>query len=227
MNVTKVKLSKLHEAKQNVRIHSQRQIDEMKRSLEKFGQFRAIVCDENFEILVGNGLFAAMKQAGYEEADCYVRNGLSAKEKKKLMLADNKIFSLGVDDLNAFEDIVRELEHDFDIPGYDDELLKTMTYDISEADDFMADYGKLDISTRAGMAKAADHYVREDIKFAEDAEEIKPVAEETQFQRLPTPDTNTGDINTSPAETTSQNRQKEGFEKRFVVCPKCGERIWL
>lgn len=42
------------------------------------------------------------------------------------MLADNRIFNLGVDDLQAFEEIILELDHDFDIPGYDADLLETV-----------------------------------------------------------------------------------------------------
>ena len=56
MNVTTKRLDALKHPKKNVRIHSEQQIRELKRSLEKFGQTRAIVVDEDDTILIGNGL---------------------------------------------------------------------------------------------------------------------------------------------------------------------------
>ena len=56
------------------------------------------------------------------------------------MLADNRIFSLGIDDVQAFDDIIAELENDFDIPGYDPELLRTITADVDIADDIICTY---------------------------------------------------------------------------------------
>ena len=94
-----------------------------------FGQIRPIVVDEAGTILAGNGLYEALTAMGRTEADCYVVSGLSEPQKKKLMLADNRIFSLGVDDLQGFDDIIAELD-DFDVPGYDAELLKTLTADL-------------------------------------------------------------------------------------------------
>lgn len=227
MKLTTLKIAELHEAKRNVRIHSQKQIEEMMKSLNSFQQFRAIVCDENHEILVGNGLYLAMLQAGYEEADCYVIEGLSENEKKKLMLADNKIYSLGVDDLEAFEDIVKELDGDFDIPGYDNSLLETLTFDFSDADEFMSDYGTIDIDTRASMERAADRYTEEENEFAKNSVEIHPVSPNSQLQRSPSADNTAGNIGAGNEMRSDEEEPKILLERRFLVCPKCGEKIWL
>ena len=226
MKLTTLKIADLHEAKRNVRIHSQKQIEEMMKSLNSFQQFRAIVCDENHEILVGNGLYLAMLQAGYEEADCYVIEGLSENEKEKLMLADNKIYSLGVDDLDAFEDIVKELNGDFNIPGYDNSLLETLTFDFSDADEFMSGYGTIDIDTKSSMERAAEKYGAEEAEFASSAVEIRPAAANSQLQR---PTSVENDANHIGAGDESQNSVEtpKMLERRFLVCPKCGEKIWL
>lgn len=86
MNVTTKRLDALKHPKKNVRIHSEQQIRELKRSLEKFGQTRAIVVDEDDTILIGNGLYEAMVSLGYQEATVYVKTGLSENDKKKLMI---------------------------------------------------------------------------------------------------------------------------------------------
>lgn len=72
MNVTTKRLGALKHPKKNVRIHSEQQIRELKRSIEKFGQTRAIVVDEDDTILIGNGLYEAMVSLGYQEATVYV-----------------------------------------------------------------------------------------------------------------------------------------------------------
>ena len=134
-------LSELKRPAKNVRLHSDRQIKEYIRSIEMFGQIRPIVIDETNTILAGNGLFQALQQMGRETADCYVACNLTENQKKKLMLVDNKIFELGVNDTNVFDELLRELDGDLDIPGYDDELLRVLTANAKEADEVINSYG--------------------------------------------------------------------------------------
>ena len=71
MKLQKKKLSTLKPLEVNVRKHSDKQIKELIRSVNQFGQTRAIVIDEENNILIGNGLHAAMLEAGLEEAFVY------------------------------------------------------------------------------------------------------------------------------------------------------------
>lgn len=226
MNITRLPLSVLKKPEKNVRLHSNKQIEEFKRSIEMFGQIRPIVVDDGYTILAGNGLYEAMTALGWAEADCYVVTGLSDSEKKKLMLADNRIFSLGVDDMQAFDEIIAELDNDFDIPGYDPDLLKTLTIDFSGADDIMSGYGIISDDTKAEMQRASETYDREDKEFAQAATpyapqgHIQPVA--TAFNGPVAPQ----NIGASPSEKPLESTP-EPLERRYVICPKCGERIWL
>ena len=103
MKVTKKPLAELHPPERNVRMHTDKQLKEFRRSVEMFGQIRPIVVDEGGTILAGNGLFETLLSMGRTEADCYVVSGLTEAQKKKLMLADNRVFDLGVDDLAALD----------------------------------------------------------------------------------------------------------------------------
>ena len=176
------------------------------RSLESFGQIRPIVVDEDNTILAGNGLYAALMAKGETSADCYVMTGLSENEKKKLMLADNKIYSLGVDDMDVFEQFLKELGDDLEIPGYDEELLKTITADLEDVDEMLSGYGTVTEQTKQQIASTAEKYEAQSAQHAEAAEEIKPA---------------------SPAPVTPAEGPQEALPKRFIQCPKCGERIWL
>ena len=242
MNITMIPLSELKPNPRNVRLHSAKQLEEYKRSVAAFGQTKAIVCDESKTILIGNGLYEAMKALGKTEAACFIKSGMSETDKLKMMMADNKVYSLGVDNLEAIEDIIAELGavKDFDIPGYDADLLETLTFEPIDADDFMGGYGILDDSSKASMERAAERYAQEEAEFAATAEELSvpnrnmptgdrdlpEAAQETTEEtpgRAPTPQT---DIVTSPEEK-ADGTQGIALQRRFLVCPKCGEKIWL
>ena len=145
MKLQKKKLSTLKPLEVNVRKHTEKQIKELIRSVNQFGQTRAIVIDEENNILIGNGLHSAMVQAGMEEAFVYCKNGLSETEKKKLILADNKTFSLGTDDYENIEAYLEEIAAtaDYDVAGFEEDVLKNL---IREADEILQDvksYGVL------------------------------------------------------------------------------------
>lgn len=201
MQVTKLPLSELKRPERNTRMHTDKQIAEFKRSVEMFGQIRPIVVDENYVMLAGNGLYDTLLAMGRTEADCYVVTGLSEKEKKKLMLADNRIFDLGVDDMDAFDALIAELGDDLDVPGYDEELLQSLIADSEEIDEIMSSYGLVDEGKKEELASAAETYRKEEAARA---------AEPTVAKDNNVPGTEEG--------------QPVG---KYVVCPKCGEKVWL
>ena len=194
-------VSELKRPAKNVRLHGDRQIKEYIRSIEMFGQIRPIVIDENNTVLAGNGLLTALMQMGRETADCYVVTNLSEKQKKKLMLVDNKIFELGVNDANTFDELLRELDGDIDIPGYDEELLKVLTASANKADEIISSYG---------------NYSKESIDNMKNTQPQTP----TPQSQILTPQAPIQE-NTPPQIETPQSSQK------YIVCPKCGEKIWL
>lgn len=144
MKIEMIKLTELHPAKRNIRLHPPEQIKEYKRSIRDFEQTKPIVIDEKNNIIIGNGLYIAMKEMGIEEAACFRKSGLSENQKKKLMMADNRIFDLGTDDLSIFDEFLKELDGDFDIPGYSEELLNSLTMDLEETSAALSEYGVVD-----------------------------------------------------------------------------------
>ena len=135
MDIILKRVENLKTPDKNVRIHSERQIKEYIRSIKMFGQIRPMVVDENNVVLCGNGLLSALKKMGVETAECYVVQGLSEKQKKKLMLADNKIFELGSNDISTFDKMLAELGGDIDVPGYDEDLLRALSASVEEIED--------------------------------------------------------------------------------------------
>ena len=64
MQVTRKPLSELKRPQRNVRMHTDKQLKEFRRSVEMFGQIRPIVVDEAGTILAGNGLYETLLQMG-------------------------------------------------------------------------------------------------------------------------------------------------------------------
>lgn len=141
MNITVKKLAELHKPAHNIRRHSDKQITEYIRSIEMFGQVKPLVVAEDGEIIAGNGLYEALLRMGRETCDCYVMVGLTDVQKKKLMMADNKVYELGFTDVDAIEELVKELDGDVDVPGWDADLLEMLNSTTDEADEVISSYG--------------------------------------------------------------------------------------
>lgn len=230
MKTVKVPLSELKKPERNVRMHTEKQLREFVRSIEMFGQIRPIVADETGTILAGNGLYEALKRMGREEADVLRVSGLTQNQKKKLMLADNKIFGLGVDDLDAFDEFLTDLKDDLDIPGFDAELLQSMVAEASEVTERLQEYGTLDEEEiadiqaarerkEAQMAAATQSAQMEQTEQTEEVEEAGGNAESADAGP---------DRNGLPAvgEESAEDGTGETV-RRSIICPHCGKTIWL
>jgi ParB-like chromosome segregation protein Spo0J len=114
----------------------------MRRSLKKWGQYKNVVVDDQFLVLAGNGLVEAMRAEGMKKVTAVIMYELSENDKKKLMMADNKTAGLGIDNLNNIEALIGELAGDFDIPGFDDEVLNSISAASDEISQALDDYGK-------------------------------------------------------------------------------------
>jgi len=204
MNVVKMKLSALKRPERNVRMHTEKQLVELERSVKMFGQIRPIVVDDGLVILAGNGLYETLLRLGWEEADVLKMEGLTENQKKKLMLADNKIYGLGVDDLESFDIFLEELKDDLDIPGFDESLLRSMVSQAGEVSEKLQEYGTLDDSEIEEIKAARE---RKDLIMASGVSQDDAGEEEE-------------------TESAAADEEREPIRK-FVVCPHCGEKVWL
>lgn len=206
MQVITMKLSELVKPEKNVRIHTEQQLKEFERSVTMFGQIRPIVVDENNVIMAGNGLYDTLLQMGKETADVYKYENLAENQKKKLMIADNKIFSLGIENLDTLNSFLEDLQGDLDIPGFDEEILKQMVSEAEDITEKLSEYGTLDDEE---IQNIKDNAVRNEQKIQQAEVAQDGSHEPTPVQEEPQTDDETADI------------------KKFVICPKCGEKIWL
>lgn len=208
MKVTRMKLAEMKKPDKNVRMHTEKQLQEYERSVRMFGQIRPIVVDEGGTILVGIGLYDTMLRMGEKEADVYQLKSLTPTEKKKLMIADNKIFNLGVENLEVLNEFFEELKDDLDIPGFDEDILRQMVSDAEEVTEKICEYGTLD------------------------DDEIKQMKQLEERQKAAYGNSVSGQSEPAPTEGRAiqephTNEKVAEPEKNFVICPDCGRKIWL
>ena len=214
MNIITVSLSELTAPEKNVRIHTEKQLKEYEKSVRMFGQIRPIVIDENKTILAGRGLYDTMNRMGMETAECYQYMDLSENQKKKLMIADNKIFSLGIENLDTLNEFLVDLEGDLDIPGFDEEILKQMVADADEVTEKIAEYGTLNEDEIRGIQENNE---KREQRATANATLVSPTI-------FPPEENGSGAM---PNSTPQDAPGPAADVQKFVICPKCGEKIWL
>lgn len=209
MEIITMKLVDLVKPEKNVRIHTEQQLKEFQRSVKMFGQIRPIVVDENNVILAGNGLYETLIAMGKETADVYKYDNLTENQKKKLMIADNKIFSLGIENLDTLNSFLEDLQGDLDIPGFDEDILKQMVSEAEDVTEKLSEYGTLDDEEIQSIKESGERKERQ-IQKAE-AEQATPAPQPIA----------------QPQQEMPEDSEDTTEVKKFVICPKCGEKIWL
>lgn len=214
MNVIEVSIEKLKLADKNVRTHNKIQIEEFARSLAMFGQIRPVVIDSDNSVLCGNGMVLAARHLGWSNIKVLVMGNVSDAQKKKLMIADNRIFELGSTNNAVLDEFFQLLADDLDIPGYDEEMLQMIVGDTQAVNEQIMDYGKLESEKVAEIVNNEQVLQNRIEKAGEQTASVGQANDITSVVAKPFPEGETG-------EPTAADVQ------RYIICPKCGEKICL
>ena len=221
MKTEVVKIELLKEPEKNVRIHTEKQYEELYRSYKMFGQYRPVVVDENNVVLVGNGFVEALRRNGETEVIVLRYTNLSEKDKKKLMIADNKTYSLGFDDNDAVMEILAEMG-DYEVPGFDEDLLKELLADEEETTERLSDFGKLSPeeiqSFQEQLEKTEERY--EKVVEMQEQEQHEPPQQPIYHEPAYQEETEDEGEYTQPSEVFTST-------KKTIKCPHCSREIVL
>ena len=130
INYERVPIDSITSDKNNARLHDERNLDAIKRSLKEFGQQKPIVVSQDGTVIAGNGTREAAQQLGWESIDI-VRTDLKDQKAVAFAIADNRTAELASWDDTAISKALEELKSDEDI----DELITGFTKD--EIDDII------------------------------------------------------------------------------------------
>lgn len=116
LDIIKLKIDKIKPYKNNAKIHTPEQIEQIKKSIQEFGMNDPIAIWGKDNIIVeGHGRLEALKQLGYKDVECIRLDHLTDEERKAYTLAHNKL----------------TMNTDFDFDILDNELLYIENIDMS------------------------------------------------------------------------------------------------
>lgn len=118
MEIVKIKIKDIIPYEGNVKLHPQEQVEQIKNSIIEFGNNDPIAVDEKNVIIEGHGRYMALKELGYEEAECIVLEGMTENQKNAYRLVHNKL----------------TMNTDFDLEGLELELAKIEDFDMEQFD---------------------------------------------------------------------------------------------
>ena len=110
-----VAVDKITPSPRNTKKHPQSQINNVAKSIERFGFVQPLVLDENNEIIIGHCRLSASKKLGMKEVPCVYVENLTEEDVRALRIIDNK--------LNESEwdlDILSEELQDIDLGDFED-----------------------------------------------------------------------------------------------------------
>lgn len=111
MKVEKIEINKVIPYKSNAKIHTAKQIEQIKESIKQFGNNDPIAIDENNIIIEGNGRYLALKELGVKEIEVIRLLHLKEEEKKAYILIHNKLTMNTEFDLEILEKELSEIEN--------------------------------------------------------------------------------------------------------------------
>lgn len=92
MEIVRIPIDKLTPDPRNAKDHPKEQVEQIKASIEQFGNLDPIgVWGDNNLVVEGHGRLLALKQLGYTEAECIRLDWLTDEERRAYALAHNKL----------------------------------------------------------------------------------------------------------------------------------------
>lgn len=91
MKIEKVNINSIKPYENNAKLHPPEQIEQIKKSIQEFGNNDPIAVDENNVIIEGHGRYQALKELGFKEIEVIKLTHLNEQQKKAYILAHNKL----------------------------------------------------------------------------------------------------------------------------------------
>jgi DNA modification methylase len=116
--ITRVSIADLKLDPKNPRVHSERQINQLAKSIKSFGFLWPVMIDGTRRVLAGHGRIEAAKHLGLQEVPTISIHHLSESQRRAFVIADNRLAEQASWDEKLLAEQFRELcevELDFDL----------------------------------------------------------------------------------------------------------------
>lgn len=161
MEIVKIKLADLVPYENNVKLHPQTQVEQIKKSIMEFGNNDPIAVDEKNVIIEGHGRYMALKELGFEEAECIVLSNMTEEQKNAYRLVHNKLTMNSDFDTEMLLEELGKIEtldmsqFDFEVPEFEPETGNDDEFDQDE----ILNNEEPPKTKRGDMYKLGDHYL--------------------------------------------------------------------
>lgn len=91
MKIEKIKIEDIKPYENNAKLHPTEQVEQIKKSIQEFGNNDPIAIDENNIIIEGHGRYLALKELGYKEVEVIRLNHLTQEQKRAYSIIHNKL----------------------------------------------------------------------------------------------------------------------------------------
>jgi DNA modification methylase len=116
--ITRIPIADLKLDPRNPRVHSNRQIDQLTKSIKSFGFLWPVMIDGTRRVLAGHGRIEAAKRLGFQQVPTISIHHLSESQRRAFMIADNRLAEQASWDERLLAEQLKELfavDLDFDL----------------------------------------------------------------------------------------------------------------
>ena len=158
LQIELVPITAIRPYEHNAKIHTEEQIQQIKKSILEFGNNDPIAVDANGVIIEGHGRLMALQELGYTEVEIIRLGHLNEEQRKAYTLIHNKLtmntgFDLDIlaSELQAIESINMK-DYDFDLDIADDLIIEDI-----EEDNFNPEVPEEAIAKRGQVYQLGEH----------------------------------------------------------------------
>jgi len=145
MELKTIRLADYQPYPKNPNLHPDHQVQELQRSLDRFGQVKNVVVWRGY-LLAGHGLCDAARRRGDTELQAVDVSHWTQEEAEAFLVADNRLAEMAITDEAALLGILQAASDPTSIPGFDDDYcaqliarLATPDLDFPEYDEDIAE----------------------------------------------------------------------------------------
>ena len=137
MQIELIEINLIKEYENNVKIHTDEQIEQIIMSIQKYGNNDPIAIDENNTIIEGHGRFLALKRLGYNTIPVIKLGHLTDEQKREYVLIHNKLTMNTGFDMERLEKELDEIETDLSLYGFEqfEEFFEELDEELEELED--------------------------------------------------------------------------------------------
>lgn len=137
MQIELIEINLINEYENNVKIHTDEQIEQIIMSIQKYGNNDPIAIDENNTIIEGHGRFLALKRLGYNTIPVIKLGHLTDEQKREYILIHNKLTMNTGFDMERLEKELDEIETDLSLYGFEqfEEIFEELDEELEELED--------------------------------------------------------------------------------------------